>query len=128
VSLNRAFWFRLLSVGAVLAAGYHAAGLADLLPNSQTPDWRHALFVAIDLVLAWYLLRRPLWMFPLFVLLFIQQAVSHGQNAIALWRSRHVIDYISAVDLGALLLGLVLLIADLKAGLRNPPTHNGLEA
>jgi uncharacterized membrane protein len=126
VSINRDLCFRILAIGAVLAAGYHAAGLAGLLANSQAPAWRHALFIAIDLVLAWYLLRRPLWMFPLFVLLFIQQAVSHGRHAIDLYRSRHVIDYISLVDLAALSIGLVLLTLDARNRLRNRPTHNAL--
>jgi hypothetical protein len=124
VSNNRDICFRILAVGAVLAAAYHAAGLADLLPSSRTPDWRHALFIGIDLLLAWYLLRRPLWMFPLFVFLFVQQAVSHGQYAIELWQTRRVFDYISLIDLAALLFALVLLIADLKDRLRNQPAHN----
>ncbi len=124
MSGNRELWFRILAAGAVLAAAYHAAGLADLLPNSRTPDWRHALFIGIDLVLAGYLLRRPLWMFPLFVLLFVQQAVSHGQYALELWRTRHEFDYISLIDLVALSLALVLLSLDLKDRLRNRPAHN----
>jgi hypothetical protein len=122
---GRVFLFRLLAVGSAIAAIYHLAGAFGILPGNHSPVWRHVLFVAIDVIIVWYLLNRPLWMFPLYVILFVQQAVSHGSHIIKLWHQQHSVDYISVVDLAALSTGLVLLTIDLRDRLRNPPAHNG---
>jgi hypothetical protein len=111
-------WFKMLAVGAIVAAFYHLAAALGQIPGNTSPLWRHLLFVGIDIVLAIYLLKRPVWGFPFFCLLFLQQAVSHGEAAIRRFRAGQI-DTISIIDLSVLAIALILLIVDLRGRLKS---------
>ena len=113
-SPSRAAIFVALAALSAAAAAYHLAGTLGLLAGDTTPQWRHALFIAIDLVGVWYLLRRPLPLLPLFAILVGQQFVSHGGRAIRWWFASARVDAISIGTLVALSIAFVLLILDAR--------------
>jgi hypothetical protein len=106
--------FYWLSAGALIAAAYHGAGFFGMLANKAYPHWRHGLFVGIDLVLACYLLRRPIWGLPVFLILAVQQTGSHGGHLIRSWTELGQFDWISIIDLTGIYLGLALLVLDAR--------------
>lgn len=108
--------FRAIAVGCVLAAGYHLAGALGALgalPANDSPAIRHLAFVAIDLSAAWYVLRRPLALLPVFVVFVMQQTMGHGVRAVRWWQSG-AIDWISLGTLGVLYAALILLTLDAR--------------
>lgn len=68
--------FKLLASLALAAAFYHLIGLFH--PVNGSPPWRHAVFVAIDLISAYGFLHRPEWFVWFFGALTVQQWSSHG--------------------------------------------------
>jgi hypothetical protein len=113
-SPSRHTMFAVLAALSAGAAAYHVAGALGQLTGDATPRWRHALFIAIDLVGAWYLVRRPLPLLPVFALLVGQQFVSHGGRAIRWWVQSARVDTISIGTLVALSIAFVLLILDAR--------------
>jgi hypothetical protein len=71
------------------------------------------MFVAVDLAAAWYLIRRPLWGLPFFLLLAIQQSISHGSSLFRHWQAGQP-DWISLAVLGVIYASLGLLMADIR--------------
>ncbi len=98
----------------MLAAAYHVVGAARGLPEDLTPVSRHLLFVVIDCVVAWYLLRRPLWRLPCFGVLVAQQFMSHGEQAARWWRDSRHLDVLSILTLPTLTATLILLTLDAR--------------
>lgn len=70
--------FKFFAFLAGLAAAYHLVGLFH--PVNSSPAWRHALFVAIDVVCIVGLLRRPAWFKWIFSILAVQQIIGHGST------------------------------------------------
>ena len=103
----------------MVAAAYH--GIALFQPVNDSPLWRHALFVAIDLVCAFGSLKRPPWFVWLFALLAIQQCLGHGGRFLSeLVHEGHM----SWIDLGVILFmpaALTCLIIDAKGRGRKAP-------
>jgi len=110
--MPREWLFRLIAVLLILAATYHAVGF--LAPALGIPGvrWRHALFVSIDLLCAWYVLRRPLWFVAAFSLLALQQLYSHSTRAWVWWHMERRLDWVSILVIALTPLALVLLIKD----------------
>lgn len=79
----------------LLAAVYHVIGLFLPQISPMTPPWRHALFVGINLAMAWLMLRRPPWFWALFALLTVQQLYGHGGKLLGHWRAAGQIEWIS---------------------------------
>ena len=96
------------------AAVYHMVGAAGQLSSDASPPWRHTVFVGIDLLGAWYLVRRPLMLLPAFVLLVCQQYLSHGGRALRWWTESARIDTLSIGTLVMLTVALVLLLVDAR--------------
>lgn len=111
--MNRLRGFQLLSIGALLAASFHALVAGKLIIGDGSPVARHAAFVAVSVGAAWYLMRRPLWGLVPYVALVAQQTRGHGARIIELW-SEGQVDGISIVVLLALYVGLVLLVLDAR--------------
>jgi hypothetical protein len=103
--------FPLIAVAAALAALWHMAGILGLNHHTRFPPWRHAIFVAVDLGAAWYLLHRPRWGLPLFILLAVQQSISHGSSLFRHWRAGQP-DWMSLVVLAIIYATLGLLMVD----------------
>ena len=106
--------FQVLAALSAAAAGYHVVGALGWLRGDATPVWRHTLFIGIDCIGVWYLLRRPLAWLPLFVVLVGQQYVSHGGRAIRWWSASARIDTVSIGTLLALTVALALLLLDAR--------------
>ena len=99
---------------SAFAAAYHVAAVFGALPDDASPVWRHAIFVGIDSIGIWYLLKRPVALLPVFLLVVAQQSVSHGQRAILWWIRDGRIDMISIITLSALSVALPLLVLDAR--------------
>jgi hypothetical protein len=106
--------FQILAACSAAAACYHVLGTWGLLADDQTPVWRHALFVTIDLFGAWYLLRRPLLLLPCFLALVAQQYGSHGSRLVLWWTIDGRVDLLSIGTLLALNIAAVLLVLDAR--------------
>ena len=89
---------------ALLAAVYHIKEI--FYPTETTPAWRHALFICINIICIYGMLKRPVWFTWFIGLLTLQQWYSHGSYAIKLWQQEHQIHWISIVDI--ILLPLLL--------------------
>lgn len=81
-----ASWFwSIVSAGFVAGALFHLYALFGADPS---PAWRHALFVAINLGMAWGCWRQPRWFIWVFGLLLLQQLYSHGTDFAQAWPER----------------------------------------
>jgi hypothetical protein len=110
--VSRAILFRILAVLFAGAAIYHA--VAFFLPafSAGGSHGRHAVFCAIDLLCAWYLLRRPRWFVAAFAALTLQVLCGHGHHAWMLWHTQRRLDWLSFAVLAVVPYTLALLIAD----------------
>jgi hypothetical protein len=106
--------FRLLAVGFVLAAFFHASAFFNPTVEPRMAAWGHALFVVINVAAAVGWLLRPRWFVFLFAILCVQQLISHGSWALAAWRVGYF-DWRSAIVLPAMPLALFLLIREQRA-------------
>lgn len=106
--------FAMLALFSGLASVYHVCGVLGMLAHDATSSMRHLVFVVIDVVGVWYFLKRPLVVFPLFLAIVVQQSVSHGTRAVRQWETLRQVDVISFVTLGALYVGLALLIFEIR--------------
>ena len=98
---------------ALLAAVYHIKEI--FYPTETTPAWRHALFVCINIICIYGVLKRPVWFTWFIGLLTLQQWYSHGSYAIKLWQQEHQIHWISIADIILLPLLFILLLVDRNA-------------
>ena len=75
--------FQVFALFFLITAVYHFAGL--FYPVNDSPKWRHALFIAINLFCAYGILKRPAWFVYLFFVLLLQQLYSHGSSMVNSW-------------------------------------------
>lgn len=95
-SMNKRIFHIIFIIAAVLtfiALLYHVKGF--FYPTSETPAWRHAIFVGINSICIYGLLKRPRWFIWFVGILTIQQWYSHGSYAIELWQKQQSIHWIS---------------------------------
>jgi hypothetical protein len=104
--------FIIFSVISFIALLYHIKGLC--YPNNLTPAWRHAIFVGINAICIYGLLKRPNWFIWFVAALTLQQWYSHGSYIIDLWQKQHIIHWISVADILLLPVLFILLRADKK--------------
>jgi hypothetical protein len=104
--------FRMIAVLFVGAAIYHAVAFLEPALIAGGAHWRHATFCAIDILCAWYILRRPQWFVVAFAILTLQQICSHGARAWMLWHTERRLDWLSFAVLVVVPCILALLIAD----------------
>ena len=104
--------FGLLAAVFVAGALFHAAALVVPSLAGNSPPWRHATFVAVNLAAAAGMVRRPPLFVPLFGLLCSQQLASHGDAAYRAWRAAHRIDVASLAVLVVMPLAFALLVRD----------------
>ena len=106
--------FGLLAIAFALGAVFHAAALVSPSLAPDSPAWRHALFVAINLGAAAGMLTRPRLFVPAFAVLCGQQLASHGEAAYRAWVDLHRIDVASLAVLALMPLALALLVRDAR--------------
>lgn len=79
----------------LMAACYHTYAL--WLHNVGSPIWRHALFIAINLI-CMYGMIIPFRFFNYFLIMFlVQQFYSHGSNLVLHWKTEHAIHWPSVL-------------------------------
>jgi hypothetical protein len=108
--------FHIASLAAVAAALFHFAAM--LSPSVSRieyepgyPQWRHIVFIGINIILARLFQVRPRWFIWAYAALTAQVLYSHGLGAYRLWLAEGRVDWISvAVSVGApvLLIALIL--------------------
>lgn len=108
---NRIFW--IFALFWVIAAAYHLVGLFGLA--NDDPAWRHALFVVIDLLLAYGILKRPRYFSWLFLVFLVQQSYTHGSRFLNQWEQQGTVDWISLLVLVVLPVVFYWLRKDEKA-------------
>jgi len=110
---NWTWLFRALAVGFLCAGVFHAAAFRDGTLEPRMSPSGHALFVAINLVVAVGMLIRPRGFIALFAVLCVQQLISHGEWA---WKAWHVgnFDWRSIIVLVTMPLMLFALIRDAR--------------
>jgi hypothetical protein len=104
--------FRIFAALIAGAAVYHVVGLFVPALSPQTPAWRHGLFVGINAVAAWLMLRRPPWFWALFGLLTLQQIYGHGGKILGVWRDDGRVEWISLITIIAMPIMTYLLYRD----------------
>jgi hypothetical protein len=110
--VSQAALFRTLAVLIAGAAIYHAVAFFDPAFSGGGAHWRHAVFFAIDILCAWYILRRPRWFVWAFGLLTLETLWSHGSHAWRLWRGENRLDWLSFAVLIVVPSALALLMRD----------------
>lgn len=101
--------FALLAFAAMV---YHIVG--SIKPFDTTPAWRHALFIGINIICIYGLLKRPVWFTWFWALLTIQQLYSHGSHFVRLLSEGEFV----WIDFGVLILMpviFILLMVDKKS-------------
>jgi hypothetical protein len=102
-----------LALSFVFAAIFHGRAFFDGTVEPRMSSTGHALFVAVNLIAAAGMWRRPRWFLAFFAVLCVQQLVSHGQWAIDAWRAGQS-DWRSWMVLVTMPLMLALLIRDAR--------------
>lgn len=72
----------LLAGAFVLGAVMHVRALVTSGVDPESPPWRHAVFIALNLACVAGFVARPWYFLPGFVLLAIQQASTHGVSVV----------------------------------------------
>jgi hypothetical protein len=98
-----------LFVGAAI---YHAAVFFHPALGVGGAHWRHAIFFLVDLISAWFLLRRPRWFVVAFGALTLETLYGHGTHAWMMWHRNAQIDWLSIGVLIVVPMTLALLIED----------------
>jgi hypothetical protein len=118
--MSREALFRIFAVLFAGAAVYHAVAFFAPASGIGGAHWRHALFIAIDVLCAGFILRRPRWFVWAFGLLTLDTLWSHGSHALKLWRVDGRLDWLSFAVLVVVPWALALLIRD-TLDRRSPP-------
>jgi hypothetical protein len=109
--------FIALAILSSLAAIYHFAGIFYKVNSS--PVWRHILFIFINLICIYGLLKRPGWFVWFFFLLLLQQLYSHGGDIIGHWKHEQRIDWISMAVVSLMSVAFLLLLFDKRKHFRS---------
>jgi hypothetical protein len=102
--------FIVFAVFFAVSAIYHLVALFFKINTS--PLWRNLLFIVINLLVAYGLLKRPPYFIYLFILLMIQQFYSHGSDLVNLWNQQHKLDWMSLLVFIILPVIFVFLLLD----------------
>jgi hypothetical protein len=97
---------------------YHIKGI--FYPTQLTPAWRHGIFVLINIITIYGVLKRPKWFIWFVAFLTIQQWYSHGSYALHLWQTENKIHWISVGVILLLPVLVWLLFIDKK--IKSPTT------
>lgn len=87
--------FKAIALLFVGAAGFHGLGLVAPEMVLPEPRWRHACYLLLDLINAFFILRRPTWQIVLLWAITAEQLHSHGEAAYEAWFREGRVDWIS---------------------------------
>jgi hypothetical protein len=108
------FGFGALAVAFAGVAAFHAAAVARPEFAPPSPPWRHALFAAINTVVAVAMVVRPRGFVFAFAALTVQQLVSHGSTAWSAWAEERRVDVVSLLVVVAMPAVLLALVVDAR--------------
>ena len=91
---------------------YHL--IAVFFKINDSTQLRNLIFVGINIICIYGILKRPKWFVFFFATLFVQQCYSHGTDLYKIWMEKGKIDWISILDLVMLPTILFFLIEDFK--------------
>ena len=106
--------FFMLAIASGCSATFHALAATGWIAVDVASPVRHLVFVAINAGVGWYVIKRPLWLLPAYVVLVVQQTHGHGGRALRWWVNEGRVDVLSGAVLLALYGGLVLLVLDAR--------------
>jgi hypothetical protein len=103
--------------GFALAALYHLAALsipvfAKIAYSPGYSPLRHVTFVILDSLGAFLFLTRPRWFIWPYLILTLQVLQGHGVRAWQTLVQEHHLNWIDAITVSGVLLGLILLLID----------------
>jgi hypothetical protein len=106
-----------MATGFAAAALYHLAALAipafaEIAYPPMYPPLRHVTFVIVDSLGAFLCLSPPRWLIWPYLVLTVQVLQGHGVRGWRTWVQEHQINWIDAITVLGVLLGLVLLLLD----------------
>jgi hypothetical protein len=104
--------FYAFAIISFIAMLYHIKGI--FYPITLTPVWRHGIFVCINIICIYGVIKRPKWFIWFAAILTLQQCYSHGTYAIHLWQTENKIHWISIGDIILLPVLVWLLFIDRK--------------
>jgi hypothetical protein len=104
--------FYAFAIISFIAMLYHIKGI--FYPTSLTPAWRHGIFVCINIICIYGVIKRPKWFIWFAAILTVQQWYSHGSYALNLWQTENKIHWVSLADIILLPLLIILLIFERK--------------
>ena len=104
--------FIVFALFASAAMIYHIIGA--IKPFDATPAWRHGIFVGINIICIYGLLKRPNWFIWFWGLLTLQQLYSHGVHFVRLL-AENKFTWIDFGVLSLMPLIFILLVADKKS-------------
>jgi len=92
--MNRQYLF--LTVAGLLfcVSGYHFYGLFDSSLRPGYPPLRHLVFVVVNLLLAYFMIKRSKYVLPFLAVLVMQQLYSHGGSLMRHYSEEHALNYI----------------------------------
>jgi hypothetical protein len=122
-SKTRKMVFMVFAALAFAAMLYHTIGAVQ--PFDATPVWRHTLFIGINTICIFGLLKRPKWFVWFWGILTIQQLYSHGSHFINLLQ-QHKFNFIDAGVVLLMPIIFILLLKDKKSTIPSPtnPAHS----
>jgi hypothetical protein len=91
---------------------YHIVGA--IKPFDATPAWRHSVFIGINIICFYGLLKRPAWFLWFWGILTLQQLYSHGSHFVRLL-SENKFTWIDFFVLLLMPLGFILLLIDKRS-------------
>ena len=108
-----------MALGCATAAFYHVAALAfpafaKMAYPPTYPPLRHITFVIADSLTSFLFLLRPRWFIWFYLVLTVQILQGHGLRGWQTWVDKHQFNWIDAITVFGALLGLVLLLLDLR--------------
>ncbi len=110
--------FYAFAIICFIAMLYHIKGI--FYPTKLSPTWRHGIFICINIIFIYGVLKRPKWFICLAAILTVQQWYSHGGYAIHLWQTENKIHWISVAVILLLPVLIWLLFIDRK--IKSPAT------
>jgi hypothetical protein len=104
--------FYAFAIISFIAMVYHIKGV--FYPTTVTPAWRHSIFVFVNIISIYGVIKRPRWFIWFAIILTIQQWYSHGSYALHLWQTENKIHWMSVGDVILLPVLVWLLFIDRK--------------
>ena len=109
--------FIVAAIASFAALLFHLKGI--FYPSVETPAWRHVVFIAVNSICIYGVIKRPGWFIWFVGLLTLQQCYSHGSYAIELWQKQHSVHWVSVCVVIFMPVLFVLLLIDRKFKLKD---------